>query len=111
MYNKREKKISLYEGSEGDSEKSEMIIQEDELYKFIYEINLESFIYFQHFDFAYTLYCLKKAEAVINTYKISETAKSILDEQILVFNNIAFVYSKMGLSEEAFSYCKKILEL
>ena len=110
MYNKKEQKISLYEG-EGEEGKSEVVIHEKELYKYIYEINQESFIYFQHFDFAYTLYCLKKGEAVINTYKISENAKSIVDEQILIFNNIAYVYSKMGLNTEAFNYCKKILDL
>ena len=63
VYNKKEKKISLSEG-ESEELKNEVVIQENELYKFIYEINLESFIYFQHFDFAYTLYCLKKGEAV-----------------------------------------------
>ena len=34
-----------------------------------------------------------------------------MDEQILIFNNIAYVYSKMGLNEEAFNYCLKILDI
>lgn len=110
VYNKRDNKISLYEGEEGE-EKKEIVILESELYKFIYELNLESFIYFQHYDFAYSLYCLKKAEALLNTYKISAEGKNIVDEQILVLNNMAFVYSKMGLTDDAYKYCQKILDL
>lgn len=36
------------------------------MFQFVYEVNLEAYIYYQEGDLCYSYYCLKKAELVLD---------------------------------------------
>jgi hypothetical protein len=63
-YNKKDAKIQILE-AEDSEDKKETVVEEKDLSKFIYEINLEAFVYYQQFDYTYSLYLLKKADKVL----------------------------------------------
>lgn len=63
-YNRKEGKIQILE-AEDSEEKKETVIEDKDLVKFIFETNLEAFVYFQQFDYTYSLYLLRKAEKVL----------------------------------------------
>lgn len=63
-YDKKEGRIQMLE-AEDSEEKKETVIEDKEIAKFVYEANLESFVYFQQFDYTYSLYLLKKADKVV----------------------------------------------
>ena len=63
-YNKRDGKLAILE-MEDSEQKKETVIEEKDIFKFIFETNLESFVYFQQLDYTYSLYLLRKAEKVL----------------------------------------------
>lgn len=116
-YNKKDGKIQILE-AEDSEDKKETVIEEKDLSKFIYEMNLEAFVYFQQFDYTYSLYLLKKADKVLTVGEINEVfcssngdAKfSRVDDKVLLDNNIAFIYMKMGISDKSIARLTKCLE-
>lgn len=75
-YDKKEGRIQMLE-AEDSEEKKETVIDDKEIGKFVYESNLESFVYFQQFDYTYSLYLLKKAEKVVDVSAINSGIRII----------------------------------
>ena len=109
-YNQRDGKLVVLE-AEDSEEKKETVINEKEIFKYVFEVNLESFIYCQQYDYTYSLYLLRKADKVVNVFASSNDSKSILDERILIDNNIAFLYMKMGAQDKAIARVEQCLAM
>jgi hypothetical protein len=116
-FNKKDGRIQILE-AEDSEDKKETVIEVKDLSKFIYEINLEAFVYFQQFDYTYSLYLLKKAEKVLTVGLVNEVFSSSspeaksgrLDDKVLVDNNIAFLYMKMGVADKSILQLAKCLD-
>jgi hypothetical protein len=63
-YSRAEGRVVIAE-AEDSEERKETEVLDRELYKFVFEMNLEAFIYYQQYDFTYSLYLLRKCEKVL----------------------------------------------
>lgn len=110
-YNKKESRLVITE-AEDSEEKKETVVNEKEIYKYVFEINLEAFVYFQQYDFTYSLYLLRKVDKVISVYiEACDGGKNILDERILIDNNISFLYMKMGVPDKSITRIDKCINM
>jgi len=75
-YNKKEGKIQVLE-AEDSEEKKETVIAEKEILRYVFEVNLEAFVYYQQFDYTYCLYLLRKIDKVLSVSLNSDTFRSM----------------------------------
>lgn len=60
-------------------------------------------------DLPYCYYCIQKTLKILSLISEQEGEDTVLDESILLINNLAFLYSKIGAPQKAISNLEQII--